>query len=557
MPLDSLAGQLGARNATHLLRRATFGPTPQDISTFASMDTTTALNTLFQSVDPPEPPIDPATGETWLNPASTGENSSQENLIDYFMAWHLEQMRKSGNSIKERIVWFLHTHLPVRRSVVPVSEHLYYQNALFRYYAFGSFKTLFKKVVLDNAMMLFIDNATNDVASPNENFAREMFELYSIGRGPQIAEGNYTHYTEDDIKEATRVLTGYEVDESFGTIDPDTGLPTSRLKTVLSGGDEIANRHDAGEKQFSAAFQNQVIAPATLVDGYATKEAAEAELDEMIEMIFAQEETAKFLVRKLYRFFVYYEITPEVESNIIEPLADTFRTSDYNLEAVLRDLLASEHFYDSDNGITDDDNNGALIKSPLEVILGTCRLFEVEFPADETMVYQDIYQGDDQGILAILENQGIPFYEPYDVAGFEAYFQFPNFNRNWITPYSMAYRYSFSVQLLNGVNAGEEPLGIQFDFFDWFLNSGHITQPGDAYAMLGELTDLLFPFDVSDERRDYFINEVMFEGLYQAPYWAVQWQNYQNDPAGHEEDIRNYLNRLFHGLIQTPEYQLF
>jgi uncharacterized protein (DUF1800 family) len=555
MAIETFVGQLGAKNAAHLLRRATFGPTPQDITSFSSMDVSTALDTVFQSLPAPQPPVDPATGLTWLNPAAGGSNSSQEDLIDYFMAWHLEQMRKSGNSIKERIVWFLHTHLPVRRSVVPQSEHLYYQNELFRNYAFGSFKTLFKKVILDNAMMLFIDNATNDVASPNENFAREMFELYSIGRGPQISEGNYTHYTEDDIKAATRILTGYGLDESFATLDPDTGLPTAALKTVLSGATEIANRHDPDPKQFSAAFQNTVIEPAELVDGYATRAAAEGELDAMLNMIFSQEETAKFLVRKIYRFFVYYDIAPEVESQIIVPLANTFRTSNYNLETVIRELLGSTHFYDTDNLLSEDNNSGALIKSPLEITLGTCRMFGIKFPVNETTVYQNVYQG--EGILGILENQGLPFYEPYDVAGFEAYYQFPNFNRNWITPYSMAYRYTLSSQILSGTNAGGGNLGIQFDFLDWFENSGYITQPDDAVAMVTELTSLLYPFPVSDERRTYFIEEVLLSGLYPATYWTSRWNIYLSDPAGNEAEIRGMLDGLFHGLIQTPEYQLF
>ena len=250
-PLDKITGTLGNKNAVHLLRRATFGPTAQNIASFSSMNIDQAMNQLFATVPAPQPPVDPQTGSTWLNPSATGLNSSQEDLTDYFMAWHLEQMRKSDTSIKERIVWFLHSHIPTRRSLVTRSEYIYYQNALFRYYAFGSFKTLFRKICVDNAMLIYLDNATNDVSSPNENFAREMMELYSIGRGPQIEEGNYTNYTESDIREAARVLTGYMADETFLNNDADTGIPIGQLKTVLSGGSEIANRHDPGQKQFN------------------------------------------------------------------------------------------------------------------------------------------------------------------------------------------------------------------------------------------------------------------------------------------------------------------
>lgn len=554
MPLDNFTGQLGRKNAAHLLRRATFGPTPQDIENYSTMTVSEALDELFQSTATPLPPVDPATGSTWLNPAATGSNSGQEDLIDYFMAWHLELMRTSGTFILERLVWFLHTHLPVRRSVVPQSEYLYYQNTLFRYYASGNFKTLFRKIVVDNAMMLFIDNATNDVDSPNENFAREMFELYSIGRGPQMAPGNYTNYTEDDIKAATRILTGWEVTDQFNFLDPDTGIPAARLKTELSGATEIANRHDKDAKQFSSLFQSRIIEPAELLEGYATREAAEGELDELIDMIFDQDETARFITRKIYRFFVYYDITPEVESQVIETLAADFRNSNYSIETLVRNLLSSEHFFDTDNVPTDDNNQGALIKSPLEVILGLCRMFEVDFPSDVSTLYQTVYQ---DGLLPIIENQGLTFYEPYDVAGFEAYFQFPNYNRNWITPYSLAYRYQFSVQITQGINDGNDPLNIQLDFLDWVENSGHISDPANANTLVDELSELLFPFPLSTERRDFFVLSILLDDLYQASYWTGRWNAYKSDPGTNEAEIKGMLEKLFHGLIQSPEYQLF
>ncbi len=174
------------------------------------------------------PPVDLKTGTTWVAPpahpaAVESVNSSQDVLFGYFKAWHIEQMRLSGNNLQERITYFFHTHLPAAWTKIASSEALYYQNVLYRYYAFGNFKTFFKKICLDNAMLLYIDGDLNDKDSPNENFAREMFELYSIGRGPQIAEGNYTNYTEDDIKAACRVLTGWHFDENFSNIDPGYG----------------------------------------------------------------------------------------------------------------------------------------------------------------------------------------------------------------------------------------------------------------------------------------------------------------------------------------------
>lgn len=549
-PLDKLTEPLGTAHAAHLLRRATFAATPQNISVFAAMNIDAAMNTLFQAVPTPAPPVDPNSGTTWLNPAASG-GEDQEDLIDYFTAWHMEQMRKSGTSIKERLVWFLHTHLPVKRTTVPSSEGIYYQNVLYRYYAFGDFKTLFRKICVDNAMLLFIDNATNDKDSPNENYAREMFELYSIGRGNQISEGNYTNYTEDDVKAATRVLTGYTNDESFTNPDSDTGIPSGDLITENDGGTDIAIRHDFGQKQFSAAFGNQIIEPSALHNGYATKEAAESELSDMIDMIFDQDETARFLARKLYRFFVYYEITDEVETGVIEPLATIFRNGNYSLETVVRTLLSSVHFFDLDNAVTGDDNKGAIIKSPVEVILNTCNLFDVVFPTADPALYETVYQ---EGLLLHIDNQGLMLYEPYDVAGYAAYFQFPNFNRNWISPYSLAYRYKFANLLMNGVNDTGDPLGIQLDILDWVENSVHIAAPSDANALVQSLIDWMFPYPLNTARFEFFLNDVFLEG-YLPSTWANEWTTYESS-GSNEATVRSQLEKIVIAIMHSPEYQL-
>ena len=117
-------------------------------------------------------------------------------------------------------------------------------------------------------------------------------------------------------------------------------IPIGKLE--LSGNRAIL--HDAGTKTFSSAFQNTVIAPLSTEGGYATASAAREELSSMIEMIFSQDETAKFLCRKIYRFFVYYDITPDIESRIIVPLSQSFKSSGYDLKTVISELLSSQIF---------------------------------------------------------------------------------------------------------------------------------------------------------------------------------------------------------------------
>lgn len=549
MSLDPFTGNLGERNAAHLLRRATFGPTIEDIRLFSGIPVSQAMDILFTDGPLPAAPVDPKTGSTWLNPnASPGTNSEQSLLTDYFIAWHLDQMRISGTNIRERIVYFLHTHLPARKSIIESSEALYYQNCFFRYYAFRNFNDLFKKICIDNAMLVYIDGRLNINLWPNENFAREMLELYSIGKGPQIGEGDYTNYTEQDIKEAARVLSGYKNDITFTNVDSDTGIPIGKLEV-----DGIrASLHDAGTKTFSAAFQNAAIAPAATDGGYATADAARGELSAMIDMIFSQDETARFICRKLYRFFAYYEITEDVETRIIVPLAQTFKTSGYNLKSVISDLLSSRHFYDLDNVITNDNNIGALIKSPIEYLIGGLRFYNVTFPAPPSQSFYD--DGYRNGVAKLILDQGLDFYEPYDVAGYDAYFQVPGYNRNWITPINLANRYLFSQRLIENINTGEAGAVINADLLAFADNPQHIANPSDAASVVKAFTDYMFAVEINTDRFNYFLNTIFLEGL--AAYnWTNEWNSYK--AGGSDAIVKLRLEILVAKLIQTPEYQLF
>ncbi len=549
MALDPFTGNLGERNAAHLLRRATFGPTIEDIRQFSGISVSQAMDILFANQALPSAPVDPKTGTTWLNPnASPGVNSEQDLLTEYFIAWHLEQMRASGTNIRERIVYFLHSHLPARRSVIQSSEALYYQNCFFRHYAFGNFRDLFEKICIDNAMLVYIDGRLNINLWPNENFAREMLELYSIGKGPQIGEGDYTNYTEQDIKEAARVLSGYKNDITFTNTDPETGIPIGKLEV-----DGIrASLHDAETKTFSAAFQNTSISPAATDGGYATAEAAKGELTALINLIFIQDETARFICRKLYRFFAYYEITEDVETRIIIPLAQGFKASGYNLKSVISDLLSSRHFYDLDNVITADNNLGALIKSPIESLLGAVRFFNVTFPATSSQSFYD--DGYRNGITKHILDQGLDFYEPYDVAGYDAYFQVPGYNRNWITPVNLANRYLFSQRLIENINTGETGAVINADLVAFADNLQHIANPSDATNVVKAFTDYMFAVEINTDRFNYFLNTIFLEGL--AAYnWTNEWNSYKS--GGSDDIVRLRLEILVAKLIQTPEYQLF
>ena len=565
--LNEITGVLGRKRAAHLLRRATFGPTIPEIDQFAALTATQALALLFDdTAENPPPPIDPLTGSTWVDPtgvagppkAGSG-NSEQDQLFQYFQAWHMDVMRKAPLTLKERITWFMHTHLPASWSQINQSEAIYYQNCLYRHYAYGSFKELFKKICVDNAMLRYLDGYSNKKNAPNENFAREMLELYSIGKGQQVAEGDYTNYTEDDIKAATRVLTGWELDETYSYLDADTGLPIGKMRSHLAGDNttELATEHDTGAKTFTEKFGGAVVQPSEIMEGFATVEAAYGELDAMIEMIFARQETGRFIARKLYRFFVYHFITEEVETDIIEPLAQILMDNEFSIVELLTVLLKSEHFYDEDDAIKDNDNEGALIKSPVDLFTGLCRMFEIQFPDRETETVT--FYDDMAFVVSNLVDQGLNFYEPFEVAGYPAYHQIPGYNRNWITTYALAHRYQAAGILMRTQEQSTER-SFQLDIVDWVENSGHISDPSDTLELMDVLVNNLFALQLTQERYDYFLYTVFLDYTgtnlaYARGLWTQEWNLY----TGSDDDtvVRNLLERLFSAFIETPEFQLY
>ncbi|RLD61310.1 MAG: hypothetical protein DRI95_14385 [Bacteroidetes bacterium] len=552
--LAAYTGILGTQNAAHFLRRTTFGPTQAKIDEFALKTVSEALTDIMQTLVVPDAPIDPETpGENWLPVPEEGVNSDDDQLFEYFKAWFMELIRTTGMNMTEKMTFFWHAFLPADHTLIRNATSLYYQNALYRIYALGNVKELLTKVCADNAMTQYIDNTLNDKINPNENFARELLELYTIGKGPQVGPEDYTNYTEDDVKEAARVLTGIKHNFNFDTIDPDTELP--RAKVSLN--DQLqAVRHDAESKTFSESFGNRVIEldpndTDLMLDGMATEAGFFDEIDQLMTMIYDQDETARFFCRRLYRFFVYYKITEEIETDIIIPLATTLKNSNYDVIPVLEQLFSSEHFFDINNSATTEDNIGAFIKSPMDLIMGTFRFFNISMPTDPADVadlYQVVYSG---GVSRMLIDQGLNFYTPIDVAGYPPYHQVPAYNRNWISPNSLAHRYNFINHLINGKENEDGIMLYQLDIVEYVENN--ISNASDSSILVHALTDYMFTKPIPPERFDFFLNDVLLDTL-SAQNWTNEWNDYLG--TGDDTGVRSQLEGLVIAIVQTPEYQL-
>ena len=237
-------------------------------------------------------------------------------------AW-INRMAQSPAQLREKMTFFWHDHFACR---LPLQARITQrQNNLLRKHALGKFGDLLRAISKDAGMLRFLNNQQNRKDHPNENFAREVMELFTLGRG---------HYTEQDIKEGARAFTGW----------------SSNAK-----GEFVFRKywHDEGEKQFLGRKGN--------FDG-----------DDILNILLEEKQTARYLTTKLYRFFV----NPEVNEAVVQEWADLFYRSDYDISLLLETILTSDHFYE-------ERNMGARVKSPVEYLVSLMRLLQLEFEDED------------------------------------------------------------------------------------------------------------------------------------------------------------------------------
>ncbi|MBX2962796.1 MAG: DUF1800 family protein [Cyclobacteriaceae bacterium] len=587
MPLPEYSGTLGLNRAAHLLRRASFGPTKEQIETFAGLTPLQATNLLFNQTLPDPPiPVDPDTNGQWVITGVTDPEKMDGEYEEYFKRWFIGQMLSIGvppaqslaYSVREKLVMFLHTHFTAIQEKISSSRALYFQNQLYRQFALDAtalpevnFRELTKKVSVDNAMLRLLDGNLNVKGSPNENYARELLELYSIGRGlegslpPTPGPGDYIYFKEQDVQAAAQVLSGFDFDNSFSNIDPDTNLPRGRVR----GSNTNATGHDNGIKQFSNSFIDSntgmpyIIQPDPLLlnGGNPTLESAFDEISQLIDMIYEQEETLRHICRRIYRYYVYHDIPVSLHDSIIAEMANTFRINGFKLQPVVENLLRSQHFYEAAAGF-DDDNFGCIIKSPIDLIVGTLRFFNYQIP-DITTSATEFYSRTGE-IISLADNQGMSFYQPFDVAGYDAYHQFPVYHRSWITVNYLARRYEFIRRLVSEMEGGMLKVDVvnfvQTNFPPAIASNARLLIIELAKELLPVSDNLTFDINADDtatitaERLNYFLVSFLEnpkidddpEGA-----WTIRWIN-GFDP----ETVRRQLENLFNAMLQSPEYQL-
>jgi uncharacterized protein (DUF1800 family) len=420
-------------------------------------------------------------------------------------------------SIVEKMTLFWHNHYVTESIDVGDARMAYRYNALLRANALGNFKTLTKLVTVDCAMLRYLNGNTNTGANPNENYARELQELFTIGKGPEIAPGNYTNYTEQDVMAAARVLSGW------------------RDSNATFQGYFTASRHDATNKQFSSAYQSAVIT------GLAGTAGAN-EVDALLDLIFLQQETAKYLCRKLYRWFVYYVIDETAEANVIVPLADLLRTNNYDIVPVLQTLFKSAHFYDPVN-------IGCVIKNPVDLTAGTMRVFGVQFPDGSNYAAQ---YGQWKYVYQQAEQMQMLLGDPPGVAGWPAYYQTPQFHELWINSDTLPKRKAFTDKM---GTAGNRTNGTTI-VIDPIAFAQEVSDPSDPNALIDEFAQYLFPVAITANQKA-FLKETLIPGLPDYE-WTIEWGDYLADPSdtAKRDAVNMKLQALLLLMMSMAEYQL-
>jgi len=343
----------------HLYRRLGFGASRQEIEVALAQNPAdlvdNLINTALTAAPSPVPP--------WINWTSANYSDDAERLNEDVRSWLMEWVQDMAqHPVRGKLILFWHNHFVTQLETHYFPTYLYQYHQLLQTYALGNFKDFVYEIGKSTPMLLFLNGATNTKYEPNENYARELYELFTLGRD--------NGYTQQDIEETARALTGWNGFEEWGK--PLTFNQRS---------------FDNDSKTIFGKTGNW---------GY----------EEVHTILFEErsEQIAQFICRKLYIAYV----NPQADESIIQQLAQTFIANDWELVPVLKQLFSSEHFFD-------EAHYGVQVKNPYELFLTFFK--EVDFKTDT--------KEELDGLLYFTGMLGQELGTPVDVAGWQG-------NRSWL-----------------------------------------------------------------------------------------------------------------------------
>lgn len=513
--LNPYAGAWTVNEVAHLLKRTMFGAKKADIDYFLTLSPSAAVDELLNNIPAVGTPLRDygliededgvfhddlgvAQGQTWVNDLNTLSDANVRGSINGLRVnslhkWWAGLIINQNRSITEKMVMFWHHHFSVQEEEVSNATMLWRHHNLFRQNGIGNVKQLVRQVTTDPAMLIHLNGYLNSKLAPDENYAREMQELFTIGKGPDSL------YTENDVIAAARTLTGWRIDGNT-------------LTSYLDN-----SSHDTGSKTFSAFYNN------TTISGGGVQE-----VDDLVNMIFNTTEAARFICRKLYKWFVYYQVDDDTETNVIAPLGDLLRSSNFNIKPVLAALFKSEHFFDVLN-------QACYIKNPYDIIVGTLREFNVSFPP-----YTDWQNGYPlfSNIYGKAGEMQQTLFQPPDVSGWTPYYQEPMYYELWVNSNSLPRRADYTDAL------------VADGMLDLRAFANYSSAPANPNQLVSDVTALLLRYPLSINSKNYVKNKYLLNNTADDTIWTNAWNSNNNTV------INASLNEMFKFLMNLPEFHL-
>ncbi|MBS0198206.1 MAG: DUF1800 domain-containing protein [Planctomycetes bacterium] len=454
----------GDSEARHLLWRAGFGGTAEQIATLASWGPEKAVDHILNFEKVPGEPIPadkfdreimrpPTPAEREMYRAAQRaqdenklaevrrmrqerEQSDRQQMAN-IQKWWLTRMIETPRPLEEKLTLFWHGLLATNYRTIENSYHMFAQNQLFRKHAAGNYGDLLHGLIRDPAMIAYLDNNDSKKNKPNENLAREIMELFSLGIG---------NYTERDIKEGARALTGFTFEDDDFVFQ--------------------AKNHDTGQKT--------IFGKTAPFDG-----------DGFVDAILAQPACSRYISRRLYHFFVA-DVPPDerggdkeldpAQRSVLRQLASNLAGGNYNIRPVLRKLFLSEHFYEPRF-------RNQQIKSPVELVVGAIR--SLNAPPRDLSILNDA-----------LDLMGQRIFFPPSVKGWDG-------GRSWINTSTLFVRQNVLAFLLTGKKPQGYDATADTQKFDALAVLGDVRDPDDAVAKVLHVTLGQAPPEARTALRNY------------------------------------------------------
>ena len=435
----------------HLMRRAGFGANRDELEEYAAKGYEATLEELLHPEKAPPALMD----EDLIRRYHMDENNLA--IVDSCRTYWLYRMINTSRPLEEKLALFWHGVFATGYTKVNQPRSLLRQLEMFRRYGLGSFRELLVQVSRDPAMIFWLDNKDNHKDGVNENYGRELLELFSMGVG---------NYTEDDVRQASRAFTGWTIRNATlhtARLSRDSVWPYGRIDMQFQYRDDD---HDDGEKTF--------LGETSAFDG-----------GDIIDVICRNPATARFISRHLYNFFVAdepqvpaWETVPPRDPDAIQTLMDAFVENDYEIRSVLRVLFNSDFFKEA---------TFARVKSPAELVAGTVRLAGTHRSPDV----------DDIKLGLNTTNMGQRLLDPPSVEGWHT-------GREWINTAGLVHRVNFAVDQFSDVTRP----GVRSITDRISAQGSSISAEGLVDACL----DLLGPLSVSATSRQELVDQASADG---------------------------------------------